>query len=162
MPTMGADVRLHFRKHIVIALKVWPIYTYNICNVYIGSRRAIYNNIAPRPRFFLSEAENHDARGIFQPRTKKYRGRGGYIVVFSSTRPNIYNIYTTFSVLAKKRNTFQVLITMEHAATTKIKDAITMRQFSLFCFIVNKQSSVNPFFHDSYIISKFLIQPHYL
>ena len=145
----------------------------------MGSRRAIYNNIAPKPRFFFvrggkipegstpcPRAEGprarRAARGIFQPRTKKYRGRGGYIVVFSSTRPNIYNIYTTFSVLAKKRNTFQVLITMEHAATTKIKDAITMRQFSLFCFIVNKQSSVNPFFHDSYIISKFLIQPHYL
>ena len=96
----------------------------------------------------MSEAENHEgstpcpraegprarraARGIFLPRTKKYRGRGGYIVVYSSTRPNIYNIYTTFSVLAVKRNTFQVFKTMEHAATTKINDAVTMRQFNRF------------------------------
>ena len=36
--------------------------------------------------------------GFFLPRTKNNRGRGGYIVVFSPTRPHIYNKYTTFSV----------------------------------------------------------------
>ena len=34
--------------------------------------------------------------GIFLPRTKKIRGWGGYIVVYSPTRPHIYNKYTIF------------------------------------------------------------------
>ena len=42
----------------------------NICNVYMGSRRAIYNDIAPKPRFFSAEAEKNSrghgpARGNF-------------------------------------------------------------------------------------------------
>ena len=36
----------------------------------------------------------------FLPRTKKKknRGRGGYIVVYSPIKPNIYNIYPTFLI----------------------------------------------------------------
>ena len=68
----------------------------------MGCRRAIYNNIAPRPRFFSSEvkkcpragpctrAEGPRARPcprvFFLPRTIKNRGGGGYIVVYSPTK----------------------------------------------------------------------------
>ena len=82
----------------------------------MGCRRAISNNIAPKPRFFSSEAgkfpraarraRGPKARGhgllpegIYWPRTKIARGRGGYIVVYSTTRPHIYNIYTTSECL---------------------------------------------------------------
>ena len=68
----------------------------------------------------------------FAAEDEKNRGRGGYIVVYSSTRPNIYNIYTTFFVIALKRKAFHVFKTMEHAASTKINDAVTMRQFNRF------------------------------
>ena len=80
----------------------------------MGSRRAIYNDIAPKPRFFFvrgkkipeSRAMPEGRRpegtalpeGIFLPRTKKNRGWGGYIVVYSPTRPHIYNKYATFSL----------------------------------------------------------------
>ena len=40
--------------------------------------------------------------GIFLPRTKNDRGRGGYIVVYSPTRPHIYNKWTTFMSLVYK------------------------------------------------------------
>ena len=45
----------------------------------MGSSRAIYSNIAPR--------------------TNQIRGRGGYIAVYSPTRPHVYNIYPTCRVL---------------------------------------------------------------
>ena len=32
-------------------------YKWDICNVYMGSRRAIYNDIAPKQRFFSSEVK---------------------------------------------------------------------------------------------------------
>ena len=85
----------------------------------MGSRRAIYNDIAraPRPRlFFVRGKKIPEVRavpegrrpegtalpeGIFLPRTKNNRGRGGYIVVYSPTRPHIYNKYTTFSVSSR-------------------------------------------------------------
>ena len=40
--------------------------------------------------------------GIFLPRTKNDRGRGGYIVVYSPTRPHIYDKYTILSVSVLK------------------------------------------------------------
>ena len=51
----------------------------------MGSGRAIYSYIAPRPRIWF-------VRGR-RPRTNQIRGRGGYIAVYSPTRPHIYNIY---------------------------------------------------------------------
>ena len=48
----------------------------------MGSRRAIYSYIAPRPRIWF-------VRGR-RPRTNQIRGRGGYIAVYSPTRPHIY------------------------------------------------------------------------
>ena len=63
------------------------------------------------------------------PRTNKTEVEAA-ILLYIARRDPIYIIYigTTFSVLAVKRNTFQVFKTMEHAATTKINDAVTMRQ----------------------------------
>ena len=51
----------------------------------MGSGRAIYSYIAPRPRIWF-------VRGR-RPTTIQIRDRGGYIAVFSPTRPHIYNIY---------------------------------------------------------------------
>ena len=48
-----------------------------------------------RPRPINSRGHGLLPEGIYWPRTKKARGRGGYIVVYSLTRPHIYNIYTT-------------------------------------------------------------------
>ena len=79
----------------------------HICNVYMGFRRAIYTYIAPTPRAFSSEVKN--CRGQqsvpegrrpegtdccprqFFNRGRKNRGGGGYIGVYSPTRPHIYN-----------------------------------------------------------------------
>ena len=106
--------------------------------MYILGFGGLYTTIQPRYRgfFFRPRSENPEGNTPcprdFPDEDEKNRGRGGYIVVYSSTRPNTYNIYTTFSVLALKRNTFQFFKTMEHAAITKINDAVTMRQFSQF------------------------------
>ena len=51
----------------------------------------------PRPRFFTSEVESqgHALPPEGSTEDVKNQGRGGDIVVYSQTRPNIYNIYTT-------------------------------------------------------------------
>ena len=62
----------------------------------MGSRRAIYNDIAPKPRFFV-------VRG-------------------NQTRPHIYNKYTIFSVSLQKIIHYRTsTIIIEHAANTKLK-----------------------------------------
>ena len=87
------------------------------------------------------------------------RGCGGYIVVYSPTRPNIYNIYTTiyatpspifflmnqkiitscFFQFSKQQNNL-LLILMDQAKTTKINDAVTNRQFNRFLSKANLPS----------------------
>ena len=62
----------------------------------MGSGRAIYNDIDPKPRFFALRGKKIPEgtalpEGIFLTRRAKNRGRGGYIVVYSPTRPHIYN-----------------------------------------------------------------------
>ena len=74
--------------------------------MYILGLRGLYTTIQPRDQGFSSDVES---RGHGVPpegfdRGRKILGRGGYIVVYSPTRPNIYNIYTTFSVLALRMN----------------------------------------------------------
>ena len=49
--------------------------------------------------------------GIFYPRTKKIRGRGGYSVVYSQTTPHIYNKYTTLFFLSFVNNSRTCYIT---------------------------------------------------
>ena len=49
--------------------------------------------------------------GIFYPRTKKIRGRGGYSVVYSLTTPHIYNKYTTLFFLSFVNNSRTCYIT---------------------------------------------------
>ena len=91
-----------FSVHLMHGLTLVYIYIYiYICNVYMGSQRAIPNNIAPKPRFFSSKAKifpraRPAARGNFLTEDEKNRGWGGYIVGYGQTRPHIYNIYTTF------------------------------------------------------------------
>ena len=98
-----------------------PVYRgskWHIYNVYMGSGRAIYNDIAPRPRFFalrgkkipegraVPEGRRPEGtalpEGIFLTRRAKNRGRGGYIVVYSPTRPHIYNKCAIFFSLFYK------------------------------------------------------------
>ena len=63
----------------------------------------------PRPRFFTFEVESRGRHDVpegtaWRPRDStedvKNRGRGGYIVTYSPTRPHIYNIYTTLLTAA--------------------------------------------------------------
>ena len=68
----------------------------------------------PRPRFFTFEVESRGRHDVpegrrpegtaWRPRDStedvKNRGRGGYIVTYSPTRPHIYNIYTTLLTVA--------------------------------------------------------------
>ena len=65
----------------------------------MGSWRAISYNIALRGRGFLrprSNLEGTPCRPRDSTEDVKNRGRGGYIVGYSPTRPHIYNIYTSF------------------------------------------------------------------
>ena len=81
----------------------------DICNVYMGSRRAISDNIAPKPSFFSSEegkflraasrARGPKARGqgllpegIFPPRTKKTEVKVAILLDVARGDP-IYIIY---------------------------------------------------------------------
>ena len=42
------------------------------CNVYMGSGRAIYNDIAPKPRlFFVRGRKNPEGRGSFSAENEK-------------------------------------------------------------------------------------------
>ena len=75
-------------------------YRFNICNVYMGCWREIYDSIAPKPRLFSSEVKKCPrarpaAWGHFLTEDEKSRGWGGYTVVLSPTTPHICNIYTT-------------------------------------------------------------------
>ena len=67
----------------------------------MGSRRAIYNDIAPTGRIFFVRGYKIPEgtalpEGILLPRAKKNRPGGGYIVVYGPTRPHIYNKYPIF------------------------------------------------------------------
>ena len=74
--------------------------------MYIWGLGGLYTTIQSRQgEFFSSEATNIPEgtalpEGIFLPRTKKIRRGGGYIVVYSPTRPHIYNKYTIFFSLS--------------------------------------------------------------
>ena len=103
------DNKVQFDQYIIFRIlsSKW-----NICNVYMGSRRAIYTDIVPTGRIFfvrgykipkgrpVAEGRRPDGtdlpEGILLPRTKKNRPGGGYIVVFSPTRPHIFNKYPSF------------------------------------------------------------------
>ena len=65
----------------------------------MGSWRAISHYIALQGRGFLRSRSNPEGGTAWRPRDStedvKNRGRGGYIVRYSPTRPHIYNIYTT-------------------------------------------------------------------
>ena len=84
---------------------------YFIYVMYIWGLGGLYLTIQPSKAevFYVRGRIPREARGHGVPpegfeRGRKILGRGGYIVVYSPTRPNIYNIYTTFSVLALRMN----------------------------------------------------------
>ena len=92
------DNKAQFDQYIIFRILSSKL---NICNVYMGSRRAIYTDIVPTGRIFFvlgyKIPEGTDLpEGILLPRTKKIRPGGGYIGVFSPTRPHIYNKYPSF------------------------------------------------------------------
>ena len=106
-----------------------------ICNVYMGSRRAIYNNIAPKPRVFfrprLENSRGHGVlpEGIFLPRTKKPEVEAA-ILLYIARRDPIYIIYTPHYLQSLSKNTNSSK--MQHSTNTKINDAVTKRQFERF------------------------------
>ena len=75
------------------------IYIY-ICNVYMGSRRAIYNDIAPKPRFFFVRGKKFPRA---RPCPREFFWRGGQkteveaaISLYIARRDPIYIINVPF------------------------------------------------------------------
>ena len=66
-----------------------------------GMSEGYIQQYIPETEVFSAEAGKFPraacgARGIFPDSDEKIRGWGGYIVVYSPIKPNIYNIYPSF------------------------------------------------------------------